>query len=100
MGVTQLFRLNKKDGFSWIGESDITPDDILSFNARKVKEEKSKVDEAAEFLFDVLSDGAVPATEVMEQADEMEISRKTLERARKAAGVKSNRVDGHWVWSV
>jgi hypothetical protein len=98
LGVTQTFRLNKKDGFQWLGESDITPDDIINFNAKKAKEDKNKIDEAAEFLFEILAEGDIPATEAMEQADEVGISRKTLERARKAAGVKSKRINGHWVW--
>lgn len=38
LGTTQTFRLNKKNRFQWLGESDITPDDILGFNARKSKE--------------------------------------------------------------
>jgi RecA-family ATPase len=40
LAPTQTFRLNKTDGFQWLGESDITPDDILSFSARKSKEEE------------------------------------------------------------
>jgi hypothetical protein len=100
LGVTQTFRLNKKDGFQWLGESGITPDDIINFNAAKAKEDKNKIDEATEFLFEVLAEGDIPATEAMEQADEIGIARKTLERARKAAAVKSKRVNGHWIWSL
>jgi len=100
LGVAQMFRLNKADGFSWLGECDATPEDILNYSANKAREDKSKVDEAVDFLTDMLSDGGLPATEMIEQAEELGISKKTLERARETIGAKSNRVDGHWVWSL
>lgn len=100
LAVTQLFRLNKTDGFRWLGESDITPDDIMRFNASRAREDKGKLDEAVEFLMEILSDGEVPAVEASEQAEEMGISKITLERARKSANVKSKRVDNRWVWHL
>ena len=30
LGASQKFRLNKSDGFQWLGECDITPDDIIN----------------------------------------------------------------------
>jgi hypothetical protein len=98
LGATQSFRLNKTDGFQWLGECDVTPDDILNFSASRSREDRSKIDEAADFLLEMLSDGEMPSTEAIEQADELGIARKTLERARKAADIRSKRVDGHWVW--
>jgi len=102
LSVTQLFRLNKKDGFQWIGESnDITPDDVMNFNAKKSKEDKNKIDEAVDFLTDLLSDGEIiPASEAIELADEMGISKRTLDRARKEINVKAKKADGHWQWSL
>ena len=101
LAATQTFRLNKTDGFQWLGESDITPDDILSFSARKSKEDKSKIDEAADFLADLLAESeSILANEAIELADEEGISKRTLLRAKEAAGVKSKRVDGHWIWSL
>jgi hypothetical protein len=100
LGVSQLFKLNKADGFQWLGECDVTPDDIMNFSASKVREDKSKIDEAADFLMDLLSAGGVPATEAIELADEAGISKRTLERARTVIAVKARRVDGHWVWSL
>ncbi|GHU92070.1 hypothetical protein FACS1894202_14450 [Clostridia bacterium] len=99
-GASQMFRLNKSDGFKWVGECDATPDDILNFSASKAREDKNKVDEAADFLTELLSEGDVPANEAIELADEAGISKRTLERARAALDVKAKRVDGHWVWSM
>ena len=99
--ATQTFRLNKADGFQWLGEnSDITPDDIINFNAKKAKEDKSKLNEAIEFLYEILEEGEMPTADVIELAEESEISKRTLERARKEVGVKSKKVDGTWVMTL
>jgi predicted ATP-dependent serine protease len=100
LASTQCFRLNKKDGFVWLGESDVTVDDIMNFNASKLREDKSKIDEAADFLSELLSDGSVPANEAIELADEAGISKRTLLRAKESIGADSKRVDGHWLWSL
>ena len=98
LSTTQIFSLNRASGFKWIGENeDITPDDIMNFKSAKKKDEMSKVDEAADFLLDILADGAVPTADVIELAVESGISKRTLERARKEAEVKSKKVDGVWV---
>jgi len=97
LGPAILFRLNKDSGFSWIGtDEDITPDDIMNFNAAKSKEDKGKLNEAVDFIYDVLSGTYMPAAEFNEMAAEMDIADKTLERARKKAGVKSRKIDGIW----
>jgi len=101
LAPTQTFRLNKKDGFQWLGENeDITPDDILNYNAKKEREDKSKLDEAADFLLDLLSEGDIPAIEAIELADEAGISKRTLERARQAENIKSKKVNDHWIWHL
>jgi hypothetical protein len=43
---------------------------------------------------------SILANEAIELADEEGISKRTLLRAKEAAGVKSKRVDGHWIWSL
>jgi len=96
LGSTLIFRLNKTDGFQWRGESDITPDDIINYNAKKEKEDKSKIGEAADFLSEILADGALPTAEAIELAEEAGIAKRTLERARKDMGIKSKKVDGVW----
>ena len=101
LSKTQIFRLNKADGFKWIGENeDITPDDIMNFKSAKKKEEMSKVDEAADFLLDILAEGSVPTADVIELAVESGISKRTLERARKEISVKSRKADGVWVMQL
>ena len=101
LGVTQLFRLNKDTGFAWLGEDDtITSDEIMNFNATKTRIDKSKIDDAVEFLHEILGNDALPTADVTELANEMGISKRTLERARKIAGIKASKVDGVWMLSV
>ena len=100
-GKTQLFQLGKETGFNWLGEDDtITPDEIMSFNATKSRIDKSKIDDAVQFLHEVLGDDALTTSEVTELATEMGISKRTLERARKEAGVKASKVGGVWMLSL
>jgi archaellum biogenesis ATPase FlaH len=98
LAASQAFRLSKADGFEWMGECDVTLDELL--NSKAGGGHKLRLEEACEFLRDILSDGGVLATEVIEQAEMSGISKITLERAKAAVGVKSSRVDGHWVWKL
>lgn len=50
-GKTIAFRLDKDNGFEWIGEYDISADDLLSGNNRG-----QKIKEAKEFLLEILAD--------------------------------------------
>ncbi len=100
LGLSQKFRLNKTDGFQWMGECDITPDEIINFNAKKDKEDRGKISEAVEFLSEILADGALSTAEVIELAEESGIAKRTLERARKEMGVKSSKVDGVWTMEL
>ena len=101
LGVTQLFQLSKDAGFAWLGEDDtIAPDEIMNFNATKMRIDKSKIDDAVDFLHEILGNDALPTAEVIELAGEMGISKRTLERARKTAGVKASKIDGVWMLSL
>jgi hypothetical protein len=100
LGLSQKFRLNKADGFQWMGECDITPDEIINYNAKKEKEDRSKISEAADFLSEILAEGALPTSEVIEMAEESGIAKRTLERARREMGVKSSKVDGVWTMEL
>lgn len=53
-GKSVAFRLDKETGFQWIGEYDISADDLLSGDTRG---EKSRI--AKEFLLDILADGGM-----------------------------------------
>jgi len=72
----------------------------MNYNASKTKADKTKIDDAVDFLHEILNDDDLPTSEVMELANEMGISKRTLERARKVAGVRANKIDGVWMLSL
>jgi hypothetical protein len=63
-----------------------------------MRDNKCKIDEAADFMTDLLSDGSIPAIDAVELADEAGISKRTLLRVKEAVNAISKRVDGHWIW--
>ena len=89
------FRLSDENGFEWIGEYDVTADDLLSGTAKGAKKQA-----AIEFLENTLADGQTAQTELMELAKQKGISEKTLRNAKEELGVKSKRVNNQWYWSL
>lgn len=70
-GKSIAFRLDKDTGFEWIGEYDISADDLLSGDNRG-----QKIHEAKEFLKEILVSGSVAQTKVAEEAESRGIKRK------------------------
>ena len=87
-----------KDGFNWIGEYDITLDELLAGGItpqRGRHREKAK-----EFLESILEDGEVSSNDIYEQAEAEGISRRTLERAKSELGVRSVQFSDGWAWRL
>ena len=89
----RINKLDKDSGFEWIGEYDISADDLLSGNNRG-----QKIKEAKEFLLDILADGAVEQNVILKESESRGIKGKTLWNAKKALGVQSIKPGGHWSW--
>jgi putative DNA primase/helicase len=93
---------------AWEGEKITqTADEILAANRQA--SEKPECLEAEEFLRDLLSAGARPATEVQAEAKGAGIAWRTLRRAQKALGIKPHRraesgdglgKSGRWYWAL
>lgn len=92
-GKSIAFRLDKDNGFEWIGEYDISADDLLNGNNRG-----QKIKEAKEFLLEMLADGAVEQNVILKESENQGIKGKTLWNAKKALGVQSIKPGGHWSW--
>lgn len=56
--------------------------------------------EAVAFLRKTLAAGPLPAAEVLALATAADIAARTLDAAKREAGVESERVAGGWVWSL
>ena len=87
--------MSEENGFEWIGEYDVTADDLLSGTAKCTKKQA-----AMDFLEKLLADGQMPQTEIMELAEKKGIAEKTLRNAKEALNVKSKRLNNQWYWSL
>ena len=88
------FRLNEETGFEWIGELDITADDLLSGTVKGTKKQA-----AMDFLENLLADEQMSQKEIIELARQKGISGKTLRNAKDELKIKSKRVNNQWHWS-
>lgn len=93
----------------WDGLSDLTAEDL---NARECahgndsQEAQSALDQAREFLRDILQDGAVLADEIKAQAKKAGVTEHTLRRAKDKEKVKAKRQSQEgapsakwpWIW--
>lgn len=94
-GKCIAFRLDKDTGFEWIGEYDISADDLLSGDNRG-----QKIHEAKEFLKEILVSGSVAQTKVAEEAESRGIKKKTLWNAKKELEIESVKIGNQWFWML
>ena len=91
-GKSIAFRLDKDTGFEWIGEYDISADDLLSGDNRG-----QKIHAAKEFLKEILASGSVAQTKV---AESRRIKKKTLWNAKKELEIDSVKIGNQWFWML
>ncbi len=89
------FRLSEEKGFEWIGEYDITADELLSGDVRG-----SKIREATKFLEEFLKDGQKYSKEIEEEASARGIKKKTLWNAKNSMNIDSVKVGNRWYWML
>ena len=94
-GKSIAFRLDKDTGFEWIGEYDISADDLLSGDNRG-----HKIHAAHEFLKEILASGSVAQTKVAEEAESRRIKKKTLWNAKKELEIDSVKIGNQWFWML
>ena len=94
-GKAVAFRLDPEQGFRWVGQYDISADELLSGSSRG-----HKMRTAQDFLKEILAGGAVPQTEIETAAEQAGIKPKTLRNARYELGVVSSKVGRQWVWAL
>ena len=88
------FRLSEGNGFEWVGEYDVSADDLLSGTVKGTKKQA-----AMDFLENLLADGQMSQKEIIELARQKGISDKTLRNAKDELKIKSKRVNNQWHWS-
>ena len=104
-----MFSLEEAEGgavrVDWLGDTDVSAKDLLA--TPQDQEHADARSEAVEFLSDVLANGPVPSTEIIQDAEDAGIAEKTLRRAKKLLGVvayregeSDRRGAGRWLWKL
>lgn len=86
--------------FRWTGESSITANDLASNGM--AEEDRDALGEAVESLTEMLRGGPRLASDIMSEMREIGVSQRTLHRAKKQIGVRSQKRagarHGHFEW--
>ncbi|MBF0414143.1 MAG: AAA family ATPase [Magnetococcales bacterium] len=83
------------------GSVTLTADEVLAAQCAS-QEERTQLEEAKEFLADLLQHGPVEAMKIKNDARGAGISERTLNRAKTALDVRSKKepISGRWKWSL
>lgn len=93
-GHSKAFELSES-GFRWIGDYEITADEVLGGIAPKV----NKQDRATDLLKDLMKDRKmIPSNDIFEMVREENISKRTLENAKQSLGIKAKKINDTWYW--
>ncbi|MFR2765216.1 MAG: AAA family ATPase [Clostridium sp.] len=95
-GHPKAFALSET-GFHWLGDYEITADEVLGGIAPKA----NKLEQAKQMLRELAeTTNMVQSNEVFEMADEQGISKRTLENAKKELGIRAKKINNSWYWEL
>ena len=93
-GHSKAFRLSD-DGFEWMGDYEITADEVLGGITPKA----NKLERAKALLIDLAeTSNMMQSEEIMEIAKEEDISKRTMETAKKELGIRATKINNAWYW--
>ena len=94
-GTSIAFRLDKNNGFEWIGEYDISADELLNGDGRGQKSQTAK-----KFLLEILANGGMTQKKIAEEAEARGIKSKTLWNAKRELEIDSVKRGKQWYWML
>lgn len=95
-GHPKAFSLSES-GFQWIGDYEITADEVLGGIAPKI----NKLEQAKKLLRELSeTQNAIQSNEVFELAEEHNISKRTMENAKKDLGIRARKINNSWYWEL
>ena len=95
-GHPKAFALSE-DGFQWLGDYEITADEVLGGIAPKA----NKMEQAKRLLRELaLTTDAIQSNEIFDMADEQGISKRTLENAKRELGIQARKINNSWYWEL
>jgi len=96
-GKPQAFGLDPISGFTWLGDCDVTIDELLD-GKKSDKGGASQLELAKAFIKGLLAHGDVPAAEVFPKGEAAGFPEATMKRAKSDLGVKSVKRGNEWFW--
>jgi hypothetical protein len=97
-GMPIAFGLDPSDGFCWLGEYEISLEELLS--GKSSGQPESRLGQTMGFIRNELLAGEVSASDMLKRATENGIPKMTLDRAKQTLGVKSVKRQNQWFWSL
>ena len=94
-GKPIAFELDKENGFAWKGHYDICIDDLLNGFSKE-----TKTQQAENLIKDCLSDGKQANKVISKKAENIGISKRVLDEAKKSLGVISTKANNQWYWQL
>lgn len=95
-GHPKAFALSE-DGFQWLGDYEITADEVLGSIVPKA----NKMELAKRLLRELaLTTDAIQSNEIFDMADEKGISKRTLENAKRELGIRARKINNSWYWEL
>lgn len=93
-GNTKAFKLTET-GFVWIGDYDISADEVLAGVVPKA----NKLVQAKKLLLELAEGNKIMSSkEIFEIAEEENISKRTLENAKKDLSIYARKINNTWYW--
>ena len=96
-GKSIAFELDAQSGFRWIGQYDVSANDLLS---GEMPVEETKLASAQNIIQNILSEGSCRCGHIYEACHERGISKRTVDTAKRILGVKSKKQPEGWQWSL
>jgi len=97
-GASIAFEIDENSGIRWIGEYEITADELLT--GTTIFDESSKITSAELLLRRLLSGGSKPCSQIYTTCAAENIGKRSVDTAKKNLGVKSQKRSDGWYWSI
>lgn len=95
-GHSKAFELSE-DGFRWLGDYEISADEVLGGQTPKL----NKMEQAKQLLKKLAeTNNIIPSNEIFSLAEEKDISKRTLENAKKELNICAKRINDIWHWKL
>lgn len=82
--------------FQWIGKCDIDSSTLED----SVFARNEKLEQAKAYLIRILKEGALPSTQIRKMVENLDISKRTIETAKKEVGIVAFRKENAWYWRL